>query len=81
MLKNGILNYGSYQSGQTTFYGVVSTGDTATDIFNKLSSNCRSALANEVLCFVSFVWALVMVGADVVIIRQRNMGPAPVYNI
>ena len=81
MLQNDILNYGSYQNGQTTFYGVVSTGDTATDIFNKLSANCKSAFANEILCFVSFVWALVMVGADVVLIRQRNMGPAPGYNI
>ncbi len=72
MLDNSLLNWGSMQVDGKTFYGVASTGDSDLDVLRKLSDNCKKSFAEEILSFVAFAWALIMVPLDVLVLRQKK---------
>ncbi|KAK3324772.1 marvel domain-containing protein [Cercophora scortea] len=61
MLFNGLLNEGTTDFGHGIDYGVTDGATSEQEIFDRLSSNCQKALADEVVQFISFGLAIGLV--------------------
>ncbi|KAK3687223.1 marvel domain-containing protein [Podospora appendiculata] len=71
MLFNGLLNQGSTDAGHGNYYGVADGATTPEEIFDRLTSNCQKAMADEVVQFISFGLAI---GLVVVTFLNRRKG-------
>jgi hypothetical protein len=70
MLVNKLLNWGTIKSGDNIGYGVWGPNDDDTTVYRRLRGNCQRAQADEVLQFVSFAFALALIGLGYLQMRR-----------
>ncbi|KAK3940152.1 marvel domain-containing protein [Diplogelasinospora grovesii] len=72
MRENGLLNEGSATVDGVAVIGADYNSNNDYDVFDKLSANCQKGMADEIMQFISFAFALGLLGLGFV--RWRKGG-------
>ncbi|KAK4246634.1 marvel domain-containing protein [Corynascus novoguineensis] len=74
MLENSLLNQGSITLPDGKAYGVIKPDDSNDDVAHRLKGNCQRAQADEILQFLCFGMAFVLVALGFFQMRRGGVG-------